>query len=145
MRATTFFLLSGLLAAIATPASAEDMRPPYAAERATRSTEDTIVEKHQRRLWKWSMVALVACTAFDAATSVNNPEGNPMLRSSKGQFGYRGLLLKSALASGTIAFEFHFSKKTRMYKPLAIFNFVQAGVFGGAAAYNSTFLGKATR
>jgi hypothetical protein len=143
MRTPTFFLLSCLFAAVATPASAEDMKPwSYAAERAIRSTEDTTIEKHQRRLWKWSMVALVACTAFDAATSLNNPEGNPVLRSSNGQFGYRGILLKSALASGTIAFEFHFSKKTRMYKPLAIFNFVQAGVFGGAAVYNSTFLGR---
>ena len=88
------------------------------------------------------MVALVACTAIDAATSINNTEGNPLLRSSNGQFGYRGLLLKSALASGTIAFEFRFVKRSRMYKPLAIFNFVQAGVFGGAAAYNSTFLGQ---
>lgn len=99
-------------------------------------------DSQHRRLWKWSMVAIVAATSFDAATSINNPEGNPMLRSSNGQFGYRGLLLKSALASGTIAFEFHFSKRHGMYKPLAIFNFVQAGVFAGAASYNSTFIGR---
>ena len=64
-----------------------------------------------------------------------------MLRSSNGQFGYKGLLLKSAIASGTIAFEFHFAKRNGMHKPLAIFNFIQAGVFAGAGAYNSTFLG----
>jgi hypothetical protein len=126
MRAITCFLLASLFAAFTLPASAQD------------ETSDT----RHRRLWKWSMVALVACTAFDSATSVNNPEGNPMLRSSNGQFGYRGLLLKSAMASGTIAFELRFSRRPHMYKPLAIFNFVQAGVFGGAAAYNSTFFGK---
>jgi len=140
MRTISFFLLSCLSAALALPVNAQEVRPwSYAAERATRITEDTTTDKHQRRLWKWSMVALAACTAFDAATSINNPEGNPILRSSNGQFGYRGLLLKSALASGTIAFEFRFAKRNHMYKPLAIFNFVQAGVFGGAAAYNSTF------
>ena len=123
MRAITLFLLSCFFA----------------------NAQDATFDNHHRRLWKWSMVALVACSAFDTATSINKPEGNPLLRSSSGQFGYRGLLLKSALASGTIAFEFHFTKRNRMYKPLAIFNFVQAGVFAGAATYNSTFLGQATR
>ena len=94
-------------------------------------------DKH-KRLWKWSLVAVAACTALDAATSMHNSEANPMLRSSNGQFGYRGMLIKSTIASGTIAFEWHFTKRTQMYKPLAIFNFAQAGVFAGAAAYNST-------
>lgn len=139
MRATIFSLL---FASFALPAHAQEVgRWAYAAERATSNSDDSAVEKHQRRHWKWSMLALVAGTACDAATSINNPEGNPILRSSNGQFGYRGLLLKSALASGTIAFEFRFAKRTRMYKPLAIFNFVQAGLFAGAAAYNSTFSG----
>src|SRR5438128_2104649 len=119
------YLLPCLLAALTLRADAQEVtatsavpaRWSYAAEQAARNIEDTNVEKSSRRLWKWSMVTLVACTAFDAATSINNSEGNPMLRSSNGQFGYKGLLLKSALATGTIAFEFHFSKRTRMYKP----------------------------
>ena len=108
----------------------------HAQEFATSPSDANPGHKH---LWKWSMVALAACTALDAATSMHNSEANPVMRSSNGQFGYRGLLLKSAIASGTIAFEFHFSKKNHMYKPLAIFNFAQASVFAGAAAYNSTF------
>ena len=100
--------------------------------------QDISSPEHSRRLWKWSVVAIAASTAFDAATSMHQSEANPILRSGNGQFGYRGLLLKSAVASGTFAFEIHFTRRNRMYKPLAIFNFVQAGVFAGAAAYNTS-------
>lgn len=99
---------------------------------------DPAKEKQLRGLWKWSLVAIVAGTAFDAASSVNGVEANPMLRSGNGRFGYRGLLVKSAAASATFAFEFHLTRNRHIYKPLAIFNFVQAGVFAGAGAYNST-------
>lgn len=100
-------------------------------------TEMTASDKAQRRLWKWSVVALIAGTSVDAASSMNRPEANPLLRSANGQFGYRALLLKAALASGTIAFEIHSTRGAHGYKRFAILNFVQAGAFGGIALRNS--------
>ena len=100
-------------------------------------TETTASDKAQRRLWKWSVVALIAGTSLDAVSSMNRPELNPFLRSSNGQFGYRALLLKAALASGTIAFEIHFTRGAHGYKRFAILNFIQAGAFGGIALRNS--------
>lgn len=93
--------------------------------------------RSERRLWKWSVAALVAATAADAATSMNNSEANPLLRSSNRRFGARGLLLKSGLAAGTVTFEFHFAKRTNGYKRFAILNFIQAGAFSAIAAHNA--------
>lgn len=107
---------------------------PVRSEERSSEMNDSV--KTQRRLWKWSTAALIAGTALDAASSMNRPEANPLLRSSNGQFGYRALLLKTALASGTIAFELHFARDARGWKRFAIFNFIQAGGYAGLAVRN---------
>jgi hypothetical protein len=136
VRAFLLSLLPCVVAAVGVPASGQEM--PQASEQFTRASRlnPTEQDEHERRLWRWSLVALIGATAFDAGTSMNNPEANPLLRSSSGRFGYRGLLLKSSLATATVAFEFHFGRTTHGYKRFAILNFIEAGAFVGAGIHN---------
>jgi hypothetical protein len=141
MRASILVVLVVLAAAVVLPVCGQELQStpqqPATQWSYLPRTEMTASDKAQRRLWKWSMAALIAGTSLDAATSMNRPEANPLLRSSNGQFGYRALLLKAALASGTIAFEIHSTRGARGYKRFAILNFIQAGAFGGIALRNS--------
>jgi hypothetical protein len=142
MRSSILMVLVGMVAAVVLPVTGQELQS--ASQQAVTKwsylprTEITASDdKAQRRLWKWSVVALIAGTSLDAATSMNMPEANPLLRSANGQFGYRALLLKAALASGTIAFEIHSTRGAHGFKRFAILNFIQAGGFAGIAVRNS--------
>lgn len=89
-----------------------------------------------RKLWRWSAVALVASSGFDSASSFGKREGNTFLQSNDGTFGSRGVMMKSAIVMGTLAAEELLRRKYGHSKFFAIANFVQAGVTSSVAAHN---------
>lgn len=85
------------------------------------------------KAFKWSVVANVAGTGADAASSWGGQELNPVLGPS---FGGKALMLKGAVAAGVFGIEWVIVKKTHSKKAVTLMNFAQAGLFGGAAIHN---------
>ncbi|MBV8897791.1 MAG: hypothetical protein JO051_14865 [Acidobacteriaceae bacterium] len=99
-----------------------------------------IDERHDRIMDRWwiaSMVAAVAGTGFDAATSWGKMEGNSLLASSNGTFGGRAIALKAALTAGVIIPQICFHKKRKEYRTAFITgNFAEAAIFSAVAVHN---------
>lgn len=87
-------------------------------------------------LWRWSAVALVASSGFDAASSYGKREANTMLQSPDGTFGGRGVAIKVGIAATTLGVEYLLRRKVGHSKIFALANFFQAGITTGVAARN---------
>ncbi len=88
------------------------------------------------RVWKYSAVAMVAATSLDAASSYGLYERNPVLRSPGATFGARGSLIKLGIAGASLGLQYAFRHHPGALKRAAVLNFIQAGVYAGAGAYN---------
>lgn len=89
------------------------------------------------KLWKWSVAALLAGTAADAASSWGKLEANPALRGAGGRFSAKGLLIKSSLVGGVLTGQMLFRKNHQSWNASAWTNFALAGALGGVAMYNT--------
>ncbi|MBV8865229.1 MAG: hypothetical protein JO210_07490 [Acidobacteriaceae bacterium] len=99
----------------------------------------TIEERHDRkvnRIWVASMLAMGAATALDSGSSWGKREGNPLLASSDGTFGAKGLSIKTGVAVSLIASEILLRHHKDLKSKFAIGNFVEAAIFGGVAIHN---------
>jgi hypothetical protein len=99
------------------------------------SVEDTHA-KHVRMIWIASILSMTAATTADAATSWHKRESNGFLASSNGTFGGKGLALKSGIAGAMLAPQLIFRKHHDWYTAFAVGNFVETGIFTGAAIHN---------
>jgi hypothetical protein len=127
-------------------ASAE-MTAPLAASNAM-STSDAdaasvsianVHDPHDRlmhRLWIASMVAAVAGTTLDAATSWGKLESNSLLASSNGTFGGRGIAIKAGLGAGVIIPQICLRKHKEYRAAFIIGNLGEASIFSAATAHN---------
>ena len=88
------------------------------------------------RIWVGSMVTMLAATSFDAGSSWGKREGNPLLASSNGTFGAKGLSIKMSLAAAVIVPEVLLRHHKDMKSKFAIANFAEAGLFTGVAIHN---------
>ena len=88
------------------------------------------------RLWIASMVAGVAGTGFDAATSWGKLEGNGLLASSNGTFGAKGLSIKAGIAAAVIVPQILLRKHKELRTAFTIGNFAEAGIFSATAIHN---------
>jgi hypothetical protein len=133
-------LLSGTCAAQTTEVVHPSIAIIGSPTQSVRPTIAIIEEKpkrtHTSKLWVISCVALIAATSFDAASSWGKYEGNPLLRSSDGRFGAKGLMIKSAVAGGSLAPQILLRKRRKMERVLTIANFVQAGWYMGVGIHN---------
>ena len=96
-------------------------------------------ERHDRfmnRLWIASMMAAVAGTSFDAATSWGKYEGNGFLASADGRFGAKGVSLKAGLAAAVFMPQIALRRHKELRVPFIVGNFAQAALFGGVAVHN---------
>lgn len=89
-----------------------------------------------------SQAALLGATAADMATSYHNRyELNPLLRSSDGQFGNRGIVIKTGITAAWLGFQWIAHRRThgnaRVSISLAGMNGVMASVMGATAASNA--------
>jgi hypothetical protein len=90
-----------------------------------------------KKLWWASVAAVTAASVFDAGSSWNKQELNPLLRTSNGRFGARGIEIKSAIVGASIVCQWlGLRHHPRMAKSLSILNLSVAGVTAGAAAHN---------
>ena len=89
------------------------------------------------RLWKVSLIALIAAAAADVATSYGKRELNPTLRGPDGRFGGRGIAVKSLVTGTALAGQYFLVKRApESGRYATIANFGMAGVFSAAAIHN---------
>jgi hypothetical protein len=98
---------------------------------------DGNADRRAATVWKLSIAAMLGATAMDAATSVGKNERNPILRSSDGMFGGRGIAIKSSLAALCIVPQILLRNHREFRKPFIIANFVNTGIFTFAVAHNA--------
>jgi hypothetical protein len=90
-----------------------------------------------RRLWWTSVAALGAATALDIQSSWGRREINPLLRSSDGRFGGRGVAIKIGVAGIASGLQWLVVRKhPRLETPLAGTNAGLAAMFAAAAVHN---------
>ena len=87
------------------------------------------------RTWRWSIAAISAASAADAASSLGMYEINPVL--GRGSFGPRQMAVKGAALTGTLAAQTWLLRKHPRYAgTFAVINYISAGAFTGAAVHN---------
>jgi hypothetical protein len=91
-----------------------------------------------RKLYRASIAAVAAASIADVSTSLGPGKGesNPLLASSNGRFGVRGIEIKSAIVAGSLIGGWIVTRR-HSPKPAAISNFGMAGVYGAIALHNS--------
>lgn len=87
-------------------------------------------ESKADRAWKWSIAALAAGNAADAASSWNKREANPLLGHT---FGVTGIGIKGGIVAGTWLLQRHCPKNRKVQ---TIANFSMGGVLAGLAIRN---------
>jgi hypothetical protein len=100
--------------------------------RSVRSDPD----RRMATIWKISIATMLAASAWDAASSMGKVERNPLLASSDGAFGAKGIGIKFGLAGLSLAPQLLLRNHRELRKVFAIANFVDAGIFAGVAAHN---------
>ncbi|WP_031500079.1 hypothetical protein [Bryobacter aggregatus] len=100
--------------------------------------EARIQQKAQKR-WIWSAVALTAASFADVQSSWGKMESNPMLRSSNGTFGAKGMGIKLGIVGGILASQTILVNRAPAFaKPLTYANFGLTAVKVGIAVRNSS-------
>lgn len=83
-------------------------------------------ESRGKRIWKWTVAAVVASSAADIASSMGGKyEMNVLLRSRDGTFGTRGIAIKSVMVGGILVSEYLMQRRnpgSTMYVGLAMVN-----------------------
>jgi hypothetical protein len=87
-------------------------------------------------MWKISIAAMLGASAFDAASSMGKVESNPLLRSSDGTFGSKGIAIKAGLAGASLVPQLLLRNRKDLRKVFTFANFVDAGLFAGIGAHN---------
>lgn len=123
--------------AIALPFGSDAVPASYAV--ASKPSIAQVEDPHDKvvnRIWIASMIAAVAGTSFDAASSWHRPESNPLLASSDGRFGAKGLGIKAGFAAGLLVPQVLLRKHKELKVPFAVGNFGEAAIFTGVAIHN---------
>lgn len=102
------------------------------------------VSQKQKHWWYASQASLAAANVLDVHSSWGKYELNPVLKSSDGRFGTKGVLLKAAIVGGLVGYQhlvYHKilrkeEDKKRFIKAATIANFCLTGVFTGVAIHN---------
>jgi hypothetical protein len=91
---------------------------------------------HVSKVWVASCLTLLAATSVDMASSWGRYEANPMLRSSDGRFGAKGVSMKLLFAGATLTPQYLLRHKQGSQKLFTIANFLQTGLYTGVAIRN---------
>lgn len=84
----------------------------------------------------WSEVAVVAAASLDTASSIGQPEGNPLL-ATRGHFKTRGVAIKFGVVGVGLAVQ-HITirKAPKLADTYYLINMTVAGATAGTAIYN---------
>jgi hypothetical protein len=118
------------------PAASPLPNPELSSKVTIANVVETPHERNMRRLWIASIAAMTVGTAADAITSWHKRESNSLLASSDGTFGAKGVTIKAGIASAVLVPQILFRKHRDWYLPFTAGNFVEAGIFAGAAVHN---------
>ncbi|MFZ0593634.1 MAG: hypothetical protein WAM39_24455 [Bryobacteraceae bacterium] len=112
--------------------------PGNPAASPLRSSRVAFVSDDHRSVtvWKISIATMLAATAFDAASSWGKSEQNPLLESSNGTFGAKGLAVKASLAGVSLVPQLIFRKNKDLRKIFTIINFGDTAMFTAIASHN---------
>jgi hypothetical protein len=90
-----------------------------------------------RTAYRWSIAAVLAANAADAATSWRTQEANPVVAGTGGQFGIMSVAIKSGLVGTSLLIQ-HIALHHRpdLYKRMAWMNLITSGVLGAVANHN---------
>jgi hypothetical protein len=88
------------------------------------------------RAWKLSLLALAAAASADALSSWGKQEANPLLRSSNGTFGVRGLTIKGGLTGASVVPQYMMRNNSKARKTFTILNFAETAMFTALAVHN---------
>lgn len=87
--------------------------------------------------WRWSVVGVTASTVADVTSSWGYGEGNPLLRNRRGEFGVKGLIIKSAIIGGYLgAQHLILRKRPQWRREFTVANWALAGFHTGVAIHN---------
>lgn len=90
-----------------------------------------------RRQYRLSLLALAAGTGMDIASSWDQPEVNPLLRSRDGRFGHRGVAIKLSLVGSVVAAQaLVLRRRPEMRKFTSRVNFALGAGTGAVAVRN---------
>ena len=93
--------------------------------------------RDHKKLWWISVAALGVASILDAQSSWGRQELNPLLRSSDGRFGARGVVVKTSIMGGITVLEWLGLRRDRkLAAPLAVGNASVAAWTGGVAIRN---------
>jgi hypothetical protein len=142
MRPLTIFLFGFSLAAQVNPTAPVSLLP---AEAALPPAPNPFIarplatpEQHSHRtLYRWSLAALVASSAADAASSWQRPEANPVMAAPGSKFGVQSAALKLGLVGSSILLErLILRHRPDLYRRVAWLNFVISGAQGAVVQHN---------
>ncbi len=119
----------------ALPNSASDAANSAATATSVAGVEDSH-ERMMNRLWIASMVAAVAATGLDAASSWGKLESNPLLAGGNGTFGAKGAAIKAGVAAAVIIPQIWLRKRKDLRSAFTIGNLGEASLFSAAAIHN---------
>lgn len=114
-----------------------DSPAPSTAPAPKRNAEEVEIPPKRSTLWKISALFAAAATVADTHSSWGRLEINPMLRSTNGRFGLRGVSVKALVTGGSIGAQYILLRRNPKAEKYGIItNFAIAGVLGTAAAAN---------
>ncbi|MBV9154806.1 MAG: hypothetical protein JO097_00985 [Acidobacteriaceae bacterium] len=87
-------------------------------------------------VWITSMFAAAGASSLDAYTSWGKHESNPLLASSNGTFGTKGVVLKAGIAATVLVPQILLRKHREMKGLFASGNLGEAAIFSGVAVHN---------
>lgn len=108
---------------------------PVSPFRSTRIA--TVPSDHRSAtIWKISIATALAASAFDAASSMGKSEQNPLLQSSNGTFGAKGIAVKFSLMGASLVPQLILRKRTDLRKIFTIINFGDTAMFATIGVHN---------
>ncbi len=109
---------------------------PYASPMRSSRIASVSDDHRSVTIWKISIATMLASTAFDAASSWGKSEQNPLLQSSNGTFGAKGVAVKASLAGVSLVPQLIFRKNKELRKIFTIINFGDTAMFTAIASHN---------
>jgi len=116
------------------------IQPSISAPRPVRLTP-TLEINHplpHKGLWIASLVALGAVNVLDVVSSMGQRELNPLLQSSSGTFGARGIAIKASVVGGEMILQrlVGYRAPAHFFRRMAITNLISAAGLAGVVAHN---------
>jgi hypothetical protein len=107
---------------------------PASALRSSRIA--SVSHDRSSTLWKVSIATMLAASAFDAVSSMGKSEQNPLLKSSDGTFGGKGVAVKFSLMGAAVVPQIIFRNRKDLRKIFTMINVGDTALFTTIGVHN---------